>query len=206
MAYQSCWYQTQLPKEMVDILENDIKKYNLEYKDSLLIGNILDEKKRKSKNSWIPTHHWINGLIWYYVDLMNKENFLYDIQGLDGNLQYTKYEEGEFYNWHVDSGLSSHYLPATLDNNATNEEKYVDFLNVKIEKIRKLSVVVQLSDSESYEGGEFQLIDDSGNLYEAPKEKGTIITFDSRAKHRVRKVKKGIRKSIVGWYSGPRWK
>ena len=38
------------------------------------------------------------------------------------------------------------------------------------------------------------------------KEKGTIIIFDSRMRHRVRKVKSGTRKSIVGWVEGPRWK
>ena len=42
--------------------------------------------------------------------------------------------------------------------------------------------------------------------YFAPKQKGTLIVFDSRTKHRVRTVKTGLRKSIVGWVVGPRWK
>ena len=39
-----------------------------------------------------------------------------------------------------------------------------------------------------------------------PKQKGIIAFFDSRTPHRVRKVKSGMRKSLVGWVVGPRWK
>ena len=70
----------------------------------------------------------------------------------------------------------------------------------------KLSFSLQLSDPDDYEGGNFQLIDESGKLYVAPRKRGTIILFDSRTQHRVLKVKKGRRKSIVGWVVGPRWK
>ena len=33
-----------------------------------------------------------------------------------------------------------------------------------------------------------------------------MILFDSRTQHRVLKVKSGVRKSIVGWTVGPRWR
>ena len=46
----------------------------------------------------------------------------------------------------------------------------------------------------------------AGERYFAPKQKGTLIVFDSRTKHRVRTVKSGLRKSLVGWVVGPRWK
>jgi len=65
---------------------------------------------------------------------------------------------------------------------------------------------LQLSDEDDYEGGELQFMDDDDQLYTAPKKKGTIIIFDSRVKHRVRKIKNGTRKSLVGWVVGPRWK
>ena len=35
------------------------------------------------------------------------------------------------------------------------------------------------------------------------QEEGTIVLFDSRTQHRVHKVRKGVRKSIVGWCVGP---
>ena len=45
-----------------------------------------------------------------------------------------------------------------------------------------------------------------GSKYVAPRKRGTIVLFDSRTQHCVNKVKKGVRKSIVGWTVGPRWK
>jgi len=74
------------------------------------------------------------------------------------------------------------------------------------ELVRKLSFSLQLSDPEDYEGGELEFLDNQDEPFFAPKQKGTIVVFDSRVKHRVRKVTNGLRKSIVGWVVGPRWK
>ena len=101
-----------------------------------------------------------------------------------GEMQYTTYEKGQFYNWHQDDGLEA------LDK----------------DKCRKLSVVLQLSSPEEYTGGEFQLLNERNNLYMAPKKRGTLIVFDSRSRHRVRKIHSGVRKSLVGWVVGPRWR
>ena len=51
-----------------------------------------------------------------------------------------------------------------------------------------------------------QLMDGAGKSYIAPRQRGCIILFDSRTPHRVLKVTKGTRRSIVGWVVGPRWK
>ena len=48
-----------------------------------------------------------------------------------------------------------------------------------------------------------QLLDEAGNSYIAPRQRGTVILFGSRTQHRVLKVTKGTRKSIVGWTVGP---
>ena len=66
--------------------------------------------------------------------------------------------------------------------------------------------MVQLSDPDDYEGGNLQLLGEDGKSYFAPRKKGTVIVFDSRTQHRVLKVTKGLRKSLVGWVVGPRWK
>ena len=63
-----------------------------------------------------------------------------------------------------------------------------------------------MSDPEDYDGGQFQIMGEGGELYTAPKDRGCLIIFDSRANHRVRKVTRGQRKSLVGWIVGPRWK
>jgi PKHD-type hydroxylase len=66
---------------------------------------------------------------------------------------------------------------------------------------RKLSITVQLSDPDEYEGGELQFMVNQ-NIFTAPKDKGTAIIFPSFALHRVTPITKGSRKSIVGWISG----
>ena len=77
-----------------------------------------------------------------------------------------------------------------------------DFVNENIEMVRKLSFAMQLSDPDDYEGGNVQLLDEAGNSYIVPRKKGCIVLFDSRTMHRVQKVTKGTRKSIVGWTVG----
>ena len=72
----------------------------------------------------------------------------------------------------------------------------------------EISVSIHISTNlpDDYEGGNVQLLDEAGNSYFAPRKRGTIMLFDSRTQHRVLKVTKGTRKSIVGWTVGPRWK
>ena len=78
-------------------------------------------------------------------------------------------------------------------------------MNENIELVRKLSFSLQLSDPDDYEGGNVQLLAEDGSSYIAPRKRGTIVLFDSRTQHRVLKVTKGTRKSIVGWVVGKRW-
>ena len=87
-----------------------------------------------------------------------------------------------------------------------NKEVHLDYLNQKTEYVRKLSFTLQLSSPDDYEGGNVQLIDDAGQSYIAPRQRGCIILFDSRTPHRVLKVTKGTRRSIVGWVVGKRWR
>lgn len=206
MAFQSVWYFTDIPQEVVEILEKDLNdKFESEMKDSRVGGDTLNVEKRNSKNSWVPTSHWIGGFIWHYIQRANRENFLYDLRCIDNeSMQFTRYEEGQFYSWHNDAGLATQYKPVSVGNRA--EGLAQDYLNENIEMIRKLSFVLQLSDPETYEGGNLQLLDEGGKTYFAPRKQGTIILFDSRTQHRVLKVTKGIRKSLVGWTVGPRWK
>ena len=213
MAYQSIWYHTGLPKDIVNILDDYVSEnFDSEMRDSELLGKYKDKNKRNSENAWIDTNHWIAGFIWHYVNKANRENFRYDLTNIDGeNLQYTKYSEGQYYNWHNDAGISNYYKPQYVGNSGNfdddlNNLQTTDFLKANCELVRKLSFTLQLSDPDEYEGGNVQLIDEAGRSYIAPRQRGTIILFDSRTQHRVIKVKKGVRKSIVGWVLGPRWK
>lgn len=211
MAFQSIWYYTNLPEKIINCIEEDLEQHFDPQLQPSKVGDggqgVVNEQKRNAKNAWIPTTHWIAGFLWHYVQRANRENFLYDLTNIDGeSLQYTVYGEGEYYGWHNDAGISSHYKPVSQGNRGHGEALFHDFANTNCELVRKLSFSIQLSDPDSYEGGQFQLLDETGKSYIAPRQKGTIILFDSRSQHRVRKVTKGVRKSIVGWTVGPRWK
>ena len=208
MALQSVWYYSNLPEDVVDIIEKDLREtFDPQMADSRLHGDALNKDKRDSQNAWIPSNHWVGGFLWHYVERANRENFLYDLKCIDGeSMQYTRYEEGQFYSWHNDAGLPTHYKPQSVGNRGNGQENIQDFINENCEQVRKLSFVLQLSDPDDYEGGNLQLLDENGNPYVAPRKRGTVILFDSRTMHRVLKVRSGTRKSIVGWVVGPRWK
>lgn len=206
MAFLTTWNMTDLPSEMIDILEEDIKKFDNWQDKSKVMGNDeIAPKIRNSKNAWIPTEHWIGGWIWYYIQKANRENFLYDLYDIDGgNIQYTHYNPGDYYTWHIDGDISTTFKPEIKPG--TGENLSQDQTFHKGECVRKLSFSLQLSDAKDYRGGEVEFVNSAGERYFAPKQKGTLIVFDSRTKHRVRTVKSGLRKSLVGWVVGPRWR
>ena len=70
---------------------------------------------------------------------------------------------------------------------------------------KKLSFVIQLSNSTDYEGGDLTLHLSDDPLV-IPKKKGTICFFPSYVLHEVTKVTKGQRFSVVGWITGPQFK
>ena len=198
MAHSSIWYTSGMPEELVSLIEKDLKDADKNFSPATTFGGLTLDK-RDSKTAWIASNHWVVGLSYHYVLRANRENFLYDIIGFDGeSMQYTSYTEGEYYNWHHDANIEVSFKPT--------ENAQENFVVTNTEKIRKLSFILQLSDPDDYEGGEVQFMSGDGKTYFAPKTRGTVIVFDSRTPHRVKKVISGHRKSLVGWVVGPRWK
>ena len=86
MAFQSVWYFTDLPEDIVDIIERDVSEtFDEQMADSKLHGDALNKDKRNSQNAWIPTNHWVGGFLWHYIQRANRENFLYDLRCIDEN-------------------------------------------------------------------------------------------------------------------------
>jgi len=182
MSFEALWYKTNLPKNVIDEFVKETNIYDTELQPGTLKNDATDLSTRNSKIGWVNSSHWIAGFCYHYILQANECNFNYDIKSFgDKFLQYTSYSTGEYYDWHVD----------TIRNS---------------DSIRKLSFTLQLSDPEDYSGGELQFLDEGDQLFFAPKERGTIIVFESKLKHRVRKVRSGCRKSLVGWVEGPRWR
>ena len=71
--------------------------------------------------------------------------------------------------------------------------------------MRKLTAIIQLSDGEDYEGGDFEfgLTDKEGNgLIKGNRTKGCLIIFPAFLSHRVTPITKGKRYSIITWMEG----
>ena len=211
MALHSVWFFTGLPSDIINSLEKDLENhFDDEMGESKLINDVINKNIRKSKNTWIPTTHWITGWLWHYVQAANRNNFLYDISFIESeSMQYARYGVGEYYHWHSDTSIPVQYKPQiqiSATESTTDDNYLKERAAIKNELVRKISFSLQLSDPDDYEGGNIQFIDESNQNYIAPRQKGSLIIFDSRTKHRVCKVKSGVRKSIVGWVVGPRWK
>lgn len=210
MGLQTVWYYSNLPDDIVDIIEREcVDNFEKDMESSSIgLGNgNINKTKRNSENTWIQSHHWVCGFLWHYVNKANRENFLYDLTSFDSEtIQFTKYGVGQFYGWHSDADHSSLYKPQSLSNNDDPNIRVQDHLANQCNQIRKLSIVVQLSNPEDYKGGNLQLLDENNKPYIAPRKRGTVILFDSRTKHRVLKVTEGTRRSLVGWVVGPRWR
>ena len=77
-----------------------------------------------------------------------------------------------------------------------------------MDKHRKLSMVIQLSDPKDYEGGILEI--HANEHYPPPpdelKRRGTIVVFPSFLRHRVIPVTKGVRYSLVAWIEGPHFR
>jgi PKHD-type hydroxylase len=139
---------------------------------------------RRSQIYWIPKIQKWDGLHQKIMNLVaqcNQEFFNFSITSLTEHLQFTEYDASYqgYYDWHFDVGSGP------------------------INCARKLSVVVQLSDPEDYEGGELQFSLESDKTTTAEKSRGTVIIFPSYLRHRVTPVTKGTRRSLVTWITGP---
>jgi predicted 2-oxoglutarate/Fe(II)-dependent dioxygenase YbiX len=209
MAYETNWFETKIPDEIISLMERELLSEESLISPSTLIGenfsSTLNEEIRTSSQVWIPSSHWIAGFLWHYITRANNQNFCYDISSIDaGTLQYTIYKKGDFYTWHQDDGLRYAVIP---NSELKTQSSSMGAIPTTSQYQRKLSFSLQLSDPGSYEGGELEFLGVGGSKsYLAPKGKGTLIVFDSRSIHRVRKIKSGNRKSLVGWVVGPRWR
>jgi PKHD-type hydroxylase len=130
---------------------------------------------------------WIFNKLFQLADFLNKEFYGYDLLGFD-HFQYTVYDgEGSMYDYHTDQHFGKD-IP----------------LDLLIP--RKLSFSLVLSDSSEYEGGALEFFTSSAGPSEAKQKRGRVIAFPSYMVHRVTPITKGVRKSIVFWAVGPKFK
>ena len=187
---------TKIPKEITNLISTSIENIAKEWEDGLVLdpsdGNYKQlDNWRKTKHKWVEVDRWESGFIWYYLERLNRQYFKYQLDHYDsGLLQYTKYEEGFHYDWHVDESRGS-VDPLTSE---------------KINCVRKLSFTLQLSESSDYDGGDLIFQDfATGQQTTSSRERGSLIVFDSRVRHKISPVTRGTRHALVGWIVGDPW-
>lgn len=129
---------------------------------------------RSSESVWIKPDDYpeLYREIGNTLQEMNKKLYRFSIWGMN-MIQIIRYEPGSFFTDHVDIG-------------------YADSAN------RKISLVVQLSNSEDYEGGDLVFASD----LEVPRQRGYGCVFPSWVLHRVEKITRGTRYSLAAWAKG----
>ena len=152
-------------------------------------GKTKSSGTRTSEIRWIHPYddggQEVQTIVRRFAEQANKNAFGFEADYIP-DLQYTKYSASDngHYDWHIDTFWAN---PTAFD--------------------RKISVVIQLSDPNDYEGGDFMI----DRQYPQPnpeeiKKKGSIIVFPSFIPHCVTPITKGERRSLVSWVQGPKFR
>jgi len=197
------WYfQSAVPARICD----EIKKYAISIKDQMAVtggygdpeklnqDQVKDLKKKRDSNIVWLSDHWIYREVQPYINQANVSanwNFQWDHSEA---CQFTKYNKGQYYDWHCDGWGGVYNRPDTPSHG----------------KIRKLSVTLSLSDGKEYKGGDFE-VDFRDNdpdkkvntkIVKEIRPKGSIVVFPSDLWHRIKPITKGVRYSLVIWSLG----
>ena len=148
-----------------------------------------DKKVRSSSVKWVPQNnewYWLYEKLSDYAVQANFSLWNFDLTQIPEQIQYTEYYASEqgHYDWHADIG------PGLLSK-------------------RKISITVQLSEPDEYEGGDLEIFKGgsmNGPFDKAERKAGCVFIFPSFLMHRVSPVTKGTRKSFVLWLGGSHYK
>jgi len=181
------WYKEGFSREELNKIYDGVAR--LPFNDATVFGSDNPEiikKIRSSSVKWIPKNdEWM----WLYEKLMdmaataNNEVWKFNLISANELIQYTEYydtQEGH-YDWHQDIGPG-------------------------IGTQRKVSITVQLSEANEYEGGDLEMWSGGDNVAIAERGAGVVFIFPSYMMHRVTKVTKGTRRSFVLWVGGDHYR
>ena len=130
----------------------------------------------KTNKDW----KWLQNKMFQMVNIVNDNVFHFEIKGCDNELKLIKYQDGGFYGWHTD-------------------------FNAGHCSVRKLVVIIQLTDQIEYEGGDVQFgiqDKDTKEWYSMEKSKGSLTLFPAFLCHNVTPVTKGTRYVIQELFIG----
>ena len=179
-AYYEQVFSVEECQKIIDIGKNKyLQKAKVFNKDK----NVEKPDYRDTNICWLtPSDNleWVYARLTDVVMTLNEKYFNFDLQGFMENSQFSNYiaPSGK-YKKHMDMNYNC--------------------------LIRKLSISVQLSNPDDYEGGDL-------NVYESDegtslmKSQGSVVAFPSYVLHEVTPVTKGERNALVMWVTGKPFK
>ena len=143
-----------------------------------------DTKKRITTISWIPFTALpeMYKVVERTMKQVNGNHFGYEGMQITELAQFTEYPKGGFYDWHMDAEVNCQFEPP----------------------VRKISMTILLSNPSEFTGGDLEFMTEGNKPPHLIQ--GQAIFFCSWIRHRVAKVKKGVRRSLVMWFGGPPFK
>lgn len=164
------------PEECTDLhgyFEADKVKVGTVNRTNDINYNIRKNRVRFLAEGQYPTLSWLFERINHTLKEFAAARLGISLEGLHQNsIQLGKYDKSDFYSWHQDSGHGIH---------------------------RQVSFSIQLSEADTYQGGELQLLTREG-LQNMDKQVGSLSIFTSSTVHRVAPITEGARCSLVGWF------
>jgi len=151
--------------------------------EAMLVGRQRDHNIRQADLVWLDD---VDGMGWVMERLIelvrtsNRDLFNFDLREFAESPQVARYQssKGGHFAWHSDIG----------DGVAAAK--------------RKLTLVLQLSKSGSYEGGDLEVMP-SAHIVAANRAQGCVSIFPSFSLHHVTPVTSGVRHSLTVWAHGP---
>ena len=139
----------------------------------------VDTNKRVTTISWIPFNEMpqLYDTLDTFIQKANLNHFGFDNVRITEQAQFTEYPEGGVYDWHMDTDVVMKNEPP----------------------VRKISMTLLLNHPSEFEGGDLELMT-PGRFKKI--EQGHAISFASFINHRVNKVTRGVRQSLVVWFGG----
>jgi PKHD-type hydroxylase len=170
------------PKEC-DMIIDFAKRYKLVdaevHNDELVVNKDYRDSKLIFINP-VDEINWAYQRISNCVKSLNDQFFKFDLWGFAEGLQFTEYN--------APSGKYDRHIDRIWNG-----------------QVRKLSIVIQLTNETEYEGGDFEFID-CDTPEKLHRNQGTLLAFPSYSLHAVTPVTKGTRHSLVGWITGAPFK
>ncbi|ANK80647.1 MAG: hypothetical protein TEF_07430 [Rhizobiales bacterium NRL2] len=153
------------------------------FADAGLVRGGINDNIRRARTAWLDSDGEAAWAFERLVDTVigaNRAHFGFDLTGFDEKMQIAWYDadHGGHFDWHVDIGDGQFAIR------------------------RKLTLVVQLSDGDSYAGGDLELNAD-GCPKAVSRQLGAATLFPSFTPHRVTPMTSNARYSMTAWVHGP---